>query len=56
MYDQFFITACNAVRSNNSNDPDQFLVDFERAAINAIPNVLPDTDISGCFFHYSSNL
>ena len=47
---------CNAVRNNNGNDPDGFLVNFETAAINAIRNVLPQTDTSGCFFHLSSNL
>ena len=56
VYEQFFTTVCNAVRNDNSNDPDGFLVDFETAAINAIRNVLLQTDISGCFFHFSSNL
>ena len=56
VYEQFFTTVCNAVRNNNSNDPDGFLVDFETAAINAIQNVLPQTDTSGCFFNLSSNL
>ena len=53
VYEQLFTTVCNAVRNNNGNDPDGFLVDFETAAINAIRNVLPQTDISGCFFHLS---
>ena len=56
VYEQFFTTVCNAVRNNNGNDPDGFLVDCETVAINAIRNVLPQTDISGCFFHLSSNL
>ena len=56
VYERFFTTICNAVRNNNNNDPDGFLVDFETAAINAIRNVLPQTDISGCFFQLSSNL
>ena len=56
VYEQFFTTVCKAVRNNNGNDPDGFLVDFGTAAINAIGNVLPQTDISGCFFHLSSNL
>ena len=56
VYEQFFTTVCNAVRNNNGNGPDGFLVDFETAAINAIQNVLQQTDISGCFFHLSSNL
>ena len=50
------ITVCNAVRNNNGHGPDKFLVDFETAAINAIGNVLPKTEISGCFFHLSLNL
>ena len=56
VYEQFFTPVCNAVRNNNGNDPDGFLVKFETAAINAIRNVLPQTNISGCFFHLSSNL
>ena len=56
VYEQFFTTVCNAVRNNNGNDPDGFLVDFETAAINAIQNLSPQTDISSCFFHLSSNL
>ena len=55
VYEQFFTAVCNAVR-NNGNDPDGFLVDFETAVINAIRNVLLQTDISGSFFHLSSNL
>ena len=56
VYEQYFTTVCNAVRNNNGNDPDGLLVDFETAEINAIQNVLLQTDISGCFFHLSSNL
>ena len=47
---------CSAVRNNNGNYPNGFLVDFEAAAINAIRNILPRTDISGCFFHLLPNL
>ena len=54
VYEKFFTTVCNTVRNNNGNDPEGFLVDFETAAINAIQNILPRTDISGCFFHLSS--
>ena len=56
VYEQYFTTVCNAVRNNNGNDPDGLFVDFQTAAINAIQNVLLQTDISGCFFHLSSNL
>ena len=55
-YEQFFTTVCNAVRNNNGNDPDGFLVNFETAVINAIRNVLPQADVPGCLFHLSSNL
>ena len=54
VYMQFFTTVCNTVRNNNSNDPEGFLVDFETASTNAIKNVLPQMDISSCFFHLSS--
>ena len=53
--EQFFATVSNVVRNNNVNDPNGILVDFE-TAINAIRNVLPQTDISGGFFHLSLNL
>ena len=56
VYEQFFTMVWNAVRNNNGNDPDGFFVDFETAAINAIQNVLPQTDISDCFFHLLSKL
>ena len=56
VYEQFFTKVCNALRNNNGNEPDGFLVDFETVAINAIQNVLLQTDISDCFFHLSSNL
>ena len=56
VYEQFFTTVCSAIRNSNCNDPDGFLVDFETAAINAIRNVLLQTNISGCFFHLLSNL
>ena len=42
--EQFFATVSNVVRNNNVNDPNGILVDFE-TAINAIWNVLPQTDI-----------
>ena len=54
--DELFTMVCNAVRNNNGNDADGFLVDFETAAIHAIRNLLPETDVSTCFFHLSSNL
>ena len=56
VYKLFFTTIFNAVRNNKGNVPHGFLVGFETAAINAILNVLPQTDISGYFFYLSSNL
>ena len=44
VYEQFFTTVRNVVRNNNGNDPDGFLLDSGTAAINAIRNVLPQTD------------
>ena len=54
VHKQFFTAVRHAVRNNDGNDPDGFLVDFETAAINGIRNILPQADISGCFFHLSS--
>ena len=56
VYEQFFTTVCDAKRNNDGNDPDGLLADFQTVAINAIRNVLLPIDISGCFFHLSSNL
>ena len=52
----FFTMIYNAVKNNNGNNPGGFLVVFETVAIKVIGNVLPQTDISWCFFHLSSNL
>ena len=41
---------------NNGNDADGSLVDFGMAVINDIRNVLPQTDISDCFFYLSLNM
>ena len=54
-YVQFLTTVCNAV-TNIVNDPVGILVDCEVATINAIGNVMPALQISGCFYHLSSNL
>ena len=51
VYKQLFTTICNAVRNNKGNNQDGFLVDFKTPAINAIQNVLPQTNMSGCIFH-----
>ena len=54
-YVQFLTTVRNAVR-NIGNVLVGILVDFEVAAINAIGNVMSALQISGCFYHLSSNL
>ena len=58
IYTDLFTTILNKVRriDNNGNDPNGFLVDFELAAINAIQNLLPGSQVFGCFYHLSSNL
>jgi len=33
-----------------------FLIDFERAAINAIHDVFPEVETKGCIFHYRQAL
>lgn len=38
------------------NVPSTILFDFELAAINAVLGVFPNAEISGCFFHLSSNV
>lgn len=36
--------------------PDRVSMDFERASMNAVHNVLPEADCSGCLFHWAQNL
>lgn len=55
IYNRFFIEVCNAVR-NLGHDPVDILVDFERAAINAIQTQIPGAHAYGCFYHLCSNI
>ena len=43
---------------NNSvaNSPTDILMDFERAALNSVGQVYPNTEFKGCFYHFSSNI
>ena len=54
-YIQFLTEVRNAVR-NIYNNPVRMLVDFERAVINGIGNVMPQVQVFGCFFHLCSNI
>lgn len=37
-------------------NPTDYMVDFERAAMNAIHEVFPDSEIHGCHFHFTQNV
>ena len=37
----------------NENHPYSILLDFELSAMNALKNLLPSVEITGCFFHLS---
>lgn len=36
--------------------PTKMTLDYEKAAMKAIQNVFPDTEIKGCYYHYCNNL
>ena len=40
----------------NYNGPQRMLIDYEEAARAAIKTIMPNTDISGCLFHYGQAL
>lgn len=52
-YRRFFDQVFQGVPNENLQD---FLVDFEKGAMNAIEHFKPDTEIKGCFYHLSSNV
>ena len=37
-------------------NPIEVLVDYERAAKNALEHVFPDAEVKGCFFHLAQNV
>ncbi|CAF4804749.1 unnamed protein product, partial [Rotaria sp. Silwood2] len=37
-------------------DPLNLMIDFERASMNAIKNLFPTSNLSGCFFHLCQNV
>ena len=45
-----------AAQKNIALNPSSILIDFEKAAINAINNVLQQTLVKGCHFHFDQNV
>ena len=39
-----------------ASSPTDILMDFERAALNSVCQVYPNSEIKGCFHHFSSNI
>ena len=39
-----------------ANSPADVLMNFERAALNSVHQVYPNTEFKGCFYHFSSNV
>ena len=52
-YRRFFEQIFHLLENNNLQD---ILVDFERAATNAIEHLNPNVEIKGCCYHLSSNV
>ena len=44
------------VEQHVANSPTDILMDFERAALNSVGQVYPNTEFKGCFYHFSSNI
>lgn len=55
-YNQFFTQLFQLVRTVNGFALTDILVDFERAAINALSNLQPQLEIKGCFYHLCANI
>ena len=55
-YERFFTELMREISARNPAPPQHVLLDFEKGAINAIRNTIPDTDVKGCFFHFSQNI
>ena len=44
------------VEQHVANPRTDILMDFERAALNSVRQVYPNTEFKGCFYHFSSNI
>ncbi|XP_060882085.1 uncharacterized protein LOC132953747 [Metopolophium dirhodum] len=52
-----YVNFYNALKTlNESLNPKSIMVDFEKAAINAIQSVFTNTSVRGCFFHLSQSI
>ena len=52
-----YVNFYNALKTlNESLNPNSIMVDFEKAAINAIQSVFTNTSVRGCFFHLSQSI
>jgi len=52
-----YVSFYNALQTlNESLNPKSIMVDFEKAAINAIQSVFTNTSVRGCFFHLSQSI
>ena len=55
-YTRFFRELFIRLENLENRNPDDILVDFERAAVNSIHNLNPQIEVKGCFYHFSSNV
>ena len=55
IYNRLF-TEVYRLTGNLGDEPNDILFDFELAAMNAFRQVLPNTDIKGCYYHLCSNM
>lgn len=55
--DKTYTTMFSLIKSQIPNwNPNKILIDFEKAVINSIQTILPNTEIKGCYFHFTQAL
>ena len=54
--EEIYIRLFREVEQHVANSPTNILMDFERAALNSVRQVYPNTELKGCFYHFSSNI